>query len=321
MVKVDEIDNLILDQISTSYISGQNLAEELNVSRTAVWKRIKKLKELGYEIESSKNGYKLKRKTNLLLPIEIFRCLKTSYIGRNYIFFKEIDSTNDYAKRCRELEDGTVVLAENQTSGKGRKGREWISSIGKGIYFSIILKPKIPIKEILRFSLIFPLSVKEAVEKNTELEVCIKWPNDLYLNGNKFAGILMESEIEANEVSRIIVGIGINVNNDFSDFENLENIATSLKMETGKEIDRKKLLCDLLESIENKYGEFFINKSKIIDDINSSLLWKNQKVKLIDGNHEIEGELLKIDETGGLVVKTETGIQTIYSGDLTLRKI
>ncbi len=321
MIKVDEIDNLILKQISNNYISGQNLATELNVSRAAVWKRIQKLKELGYEIESSKNGYKLKKKTNLLLPIEIFQCLKTSYIGRNYIFFKEIDSTNDYAKRCKELEDGTVVLAENQTSGKGRKGRQWHSIEGKGIYFSIVLQPKIPINDILKFSLIFPLAVKEAVEKNIEQEVCIKWPNDLYLNGNKFAGILMESEIEANEISRIIVGIGINVNNDFSDFNDLKNIATSLKMETGKEIDRKKLLCDLLEQIEIKYGEYFIKKSEIIEKVNQSLLWRNQKVKLIDGNHEVEGELVKIDETGGLILKTKNGFQTIYSGDLTLRKI
>jgi len=116
MVRVDEIDNLILEQISNKYISGQNLATELNVSRAAIWKRIQKLKELGYEIESSKSGYKLKKKTDLLLPIEIFQCLKTSYIGKNYIFFKEIDSTNDYAKRCKELEDGTVILAETQTS-------------------------------------------------------------------------------------------------------------------------------------------------------------------------------------------------------------
>ncbi len=321
MVRVDEIDNLILEQISSRYISGQNLATELNVSRAAIWKRIQKLKELGYEIESSKSGYKLKKKTNLLLPIEIFQCLRTSYIGRNYIFFKEIDSTNDYAKRCKELEDGTVVLAETQTSGKGRKGRQWLSMKGKGIYFSIVLQPKIPINDILKFSLIFPLAVKDAVEKNIDQEVCIKWPNDLYLNGNKFAGILMESEIEANEISRIIVGIGINVNNDFSDFNDLKNIATSLKMETGKEIDRKKLLCDLLEEIEIKYGEYFIKKSEIIEKVNQSLLWRNQKVKLIDGNHEIEGELIKIDETGGLVLKTQNGFQTIYSGDLTLRKI
>ncbi len=321
MVRVDEIDNLILEQISSRYISGQNLATELNVSRAAIWKRIQKLKELGYEIESSKSGYKLKKKTNLLLPIEIFQCLKTSYIGRNYIFFKEIDSTNDYAKRCKELEDGTVVLAETQTSGKGRKGRQWLSTEGKGIYFSIVLKPKIPIKDILKFSLVFPLAVKDAVEKNIDQEVCIKWPNDLYLNGNKFAGILMESEIEANEISRIIVGIGINVNNDFSDFNDLKNIATSLKMETGKEINRKKLLCDLLEEIEIKYGEYFIKKSEIIEKVNQSLLWKNQKVKLIDGSHEIEGELIKIDETGGLVLKTQNRFQTIYSGDLTLRKI
>ncbi len=321
MVNIDEIDNLILKQISATYISGENLATELNVSRTAVWKRIQKLKELGYEIESSKKGYKLKKKTELLLPIEIFHCLKTSYIGKNYIFFKEIDSTNDYAKRCKELEDGTVVLAETQTSGKGRKGRQWLSTEGKGIYLSIVLQPKIPINEILKFSLIFPLAVKEAVEKNINQEVCIKWPNDLYLNGNKFAGILMESEIEANEISRIIVGIGINVNNDFSDFNDLKNIATSLKMETGEEIDRKKLLCDLLETIEIKYAEYFVKKSEIIDKINGSLLWRNQKVKIIDGNHQIEGELIKVDETGGLVLKTERGTQIVYSGDVSLRKV
>jgi BirA family biotin operon repressor/biotin-[acetyl-CoA-carboxylase] ligase len=321
MVKIDEVDEKILQNISSNFISGQNLAVELNISRTAVWKRIQKLKELGYQIESSKNGYKLKKKTDFLLPIEIFHCLKTSFIGKNYIFFKEIDSTNDYSKRCKELEEGTVVLAETQTAGKGRKGRHWISSKGKGIYLSIVLKPKIPIKDILKFSLIFPLAVKEAVEEIINQEVCIKWPNDLYLNGNKFGGILTETEIEGNEVSRIIVGIGLNVNNDFSDFQDLENIATSLKLETGKEIDRKKLLCLILEQIEIKYGEYFIKKSEIINKINKSLLWKNQKVKLIDGNHEIEGELLKIDDTGGLVLKTGNGIQTIYSGDLSLRKV
>ncbi len=321
MVRIDDIDTKILKNISYNFASGQNLATELNISRTAVWKRIQKLKELGYEIESSKNGYKLKKKTNYLLPIEIYQCLKTSFIGKNYIFFKEIDSTNDYAKRCKELEDGTVVLAETQTSGKGRKGRQWISSKGKGIYLSIVLYPKIQINDILKFSLIFPIAVKEAVEKNIGQEVCIKWPNDLYLNGNKFAGILTETEVEGNEISRVIVGIGINVNNEFSDFKDLESTATSLRLETGKNIDRKKLLCDLLEEIEIKYGEYFIKKSEIIEKVNQSLLWRGQKVKLIDGNHEIEGELIKVDDTGGLIIKTETGIQTIYSGDLTLRKV
>ncbi len=311
---MDKTDEKILKLLKQGLVSGEKIALSLGISRTAIWKRIKKLEKKGYKIKHLKEGYLLYESSPYLLPYEIKKYLKTSWLGKNYIFFEEIHSTNTYAKE-KNFPHGTVILAENQTAGKGRKGRKWISQKGKGLYFSIVLREGINLNNFLIFSLLFPLAVRDAIKKYVSSEIFLKWPNDLYINEKKFAGFLIESEIEGNEVIKLIVGIGININNTEESFKNLDRPATSLFLEEKRTLDRKKIFSDILLSIE-KYLEN-INFSKIIESTERYLLWKGKDVIIPDIN--ISGKLLGINEKGGLRILTSNGIKNIYSGDVSLR--
>ncbi|SNZ08546.1 BirA family transcriptional regulator, biotin operon repressor / biotin-[acetyl-CoA-carboxylase] ligase [Persephonella hydrogeniphila] len=312
---IDKIDKKILEAIRGELVSGEKLSATLGISRTAVWKRIKKLEDLGYKIKHERKGYRLEKTTNYLLCTEIESILKTRWLGKNYIFFKQINSTNIFAKK-EELEDGTVVLAETQTGGKGRKGRKWLSVEGKGLYFSIVLNRNIPINELMTFSFIFPVGVKKAIEKETGLKINIKWPNDLYLNNKKLAGFLIETEFEGNYLYKLVAGIGININHDLKDLQELKETATSLKIETGKEYDRKSLFGKILSEIENLVEEF--DRKKVIEEVDKSLLWKGERVKLVDEG--IEGVLVGLNSSGGIRVFTDNKIKDFYSGEITLRR-
>lgn len=311
---MNEIDKYILENIGKRRISGEELSKNLNISRTAVWKRIKKLENLGYKISHDKKGYLLEERTEFLLPYELN--LKTQWLGQNYIFFHTINSTNIYAKE-NELPDGTVILAENQTAGKGRKGRKWISIEGKGLYFSIVLKRDISPTDLLVYSLLFPVAVRKAIVQKTNLPVRIKWPNDLYINNKKLAGFLIETEIEGNSVTKLIAGIGININQTEEDLEEVRNIATSLRLEYGKKINRKEIFADILQSIEKEIDNF--DKSRVVKEVEENLLWKGEKIKLID--EDIEGRLIGLNEFGGICILTDKGLKDFYSGDITVRRI
>lgn len=316
---IDKIDLKILETLSKGTVSGESLSQNLNITRTAVWKRINKLKEYGYKITSSPKGYVLKGRSDYLLPNEVKPYMKTSFIGKKYLFFKEINSTNKFLKN-NDLKDGTVVVANFQTEGKGRKNRKWVSS-GKGIYFSLVLKPNIPVNEMLRFSLIFPLAIRQTILEYTE--TFIKWPNDIYLSGKKLSGILIESEIEAERIDRVVIGIGININDTEEDLKEVKDIATSLFIETGKTYYRPEIFGKLLNKIEEYYISYLTDlnfRKGIVQQVEKFLLWKGEKVVLIDDKQKIEGTLRGLNTLGGIVLDTEKSINEIYSGDLSLRK-
>ena len=319
MIKLDNIDLKILELTEKETISGERISSIFNISRTAVWKRIKKLEKLGYEFLHTSEGYKLKKRTSYLLENEIKPLLETKFIGKNYIFFEEIDSTNNYLKN-NEFEEGTVVVAETQTAGKGRKGRKWVSIKGKGIYFSILLKPKIPVSEILRFSLIFPLAVHKTI-LDFEIQAKIKWPNDIYINGKKTAGILTETDIEGNEINKAVVGIGININHVINDLKEIQDIATSLSIEKKEKINRKLFLLKLLENIEKNYFSFLKKQINPVKEVEKNMLWINKKVLLIDDKNKIEGILKGLNEFGGVRIIANSKIIDLYNGDLTIRHI
>ncbi len=315
---IDAVDEKILNLIEEGTISGESLAEYLGVTRTAVWKRINKLKKLGYTIETSSNGYRLVERTELLLENEIKPFLKTSFIGKKYIFFQEIGSTNSYAKQ-QVFDDGAVVVAQRQKTGRGRRGRKWIST-GKGLYFSIVLKPKIPLNELLRFSLIFPLSILDTLSAYG-IPANIKWPNDVYLNEKKLSGILIESDTEGEVANRVIVGIGINVNDTKEEFREISGTATSLFIETGRLYNKKEFLSDILYSIENRYVHFLTgDRDSLLKEVESKLLWKGEEVKLLDDEKEITGILLGLNSYGGVRINTGKKTVNIFSGDISLRK-
>ncbi|WP_457635940.1 biotin--[acetyl-CoA-carboxylase] ligase [Persephonella sp.] len=310
---MDRTDIFILEQIIKKRITGEELSRLLGISRTAVWKRIKKLEDLGYKISHNRKGYLLEGRSPYLLPYELD--LKTKWLGKKYIFFKSVNSTNVYAKE-NDLSDGTVVFAENQTEGRGRKGRKWISTEGKGLYFSVVLKRNIPPTDLLVYSLVFPLSVKKVLQNKTDLPVKIKWPNDLYINGKKTAGFLVETELEGNSVVKLVAGVGINLNQTEDDLISVRDTASSVMLELGRELDRKEIFSDILSEMEKNLDSF--KAENVIKEAEEDLLWKGKRVVLVD--EKVEGVLIGLNDLGGIKIFTDNKIKDYYSGDLTLRR-
>ncbi len=262
-------------------------------------------------------------KTQQLDIGKIKQNLKTAWLGKNIRYFAEVGSTNDVAKTLAEqgVEEGTVVVAEAQTSGKGRFGRRW-ESPGGGIWLSIILKPKLKAKELVKLNLLTSVAVAKTIKEKFRLDAEVKWPNDVLINWRKVCGILAEAVIEKDEAKYVIVGIGINANFDLTVLpEDLRPTATSLKEILGREIDREIFICDLLKNFEFYYEDF---KKGGIDTVLSD--WRklscilNRRVQLSCCGEKIEGIACDIDENGWLIIKLENGtVKKVFSADATLR--
>lgn len=319
--------NTILNLLKNNedFISGQHISEKLNVSRTSVWKYINMLKEEGYLIESvSKKGYKLLKSPDILTENEITPYLNTKYIGNKIIHFHTINSTNTKAKELASLgeENGTIILSEEQTLGKGRLGRQWCSPKGKGIWLSLILKPDL---DPINASKITQIGAAALCKSFIEIGIpsFIKWPNDIVINNRKVCGILTEMNGELNRINYIILGIGINVNIDMDDLpEELKDTASSLKIESGKTIDRRKLAALILNNFELLYNELLnechINSSIDICRKNSILL--NKQIRIINKNSTKIAKALDLDNEGRLIVQLEDGtVDTIISGEVSIR--
>lgn len=308
-----------------TWVSGEFLAHKIAVSRSAVWKHIASLKHDGYVIESSrKKGYLLRRTSDLLLADEIREGLSTNVLGKGEIsYFRETDSTNTRAKYLANegAPEGTVVVAEKQTQGRGRRGRTWFSPPGGGIYTSIILRPPIPPNEAPKLTLLTSVALAEALLSLTALEVKIKWPNDILIKGRKVAGILTEISTEMDRIDYVIIGVGVNVNTPREDLSpDIADTATSVLMETGKVFPRIVLLRAFLEWLEIYYEAF---KTKGFDPILSrwthlaDIIGRRIRVDLMD-NVRV-GKVLDVDKDGFLILQDRKGmIERIISGDVTL---
>jgi len=306
------------------HISGEELGRRLNVSRTAVWKYINELRKKGYEIDSSsKLGYFFIKGPDLLLPEEIAIGLNTRVLGREIVYREETGSTQDVAKDLveRGAKEGTVVIAEGQTWGRGRRGRSWSSPHRAGVYLSIILRPSLKPFEVLQIPLIAGVAVCRAIESVTPLKPRIKWPNDIILGGRKVGGILTEMSAEIDRVDHIILGIGVNVNTQRSLIPwEIREAATSLAEECGEYVSRVRFIQHLLAELESLYGEFVMSgfgaikeKWSAFDDTIGSWL------KVSGVGNEVEGEAIDIDRDGALILKQKDGgIEKIVSGDITL---
>jgi BirA family transcriptional regulator, biotin operon repressor / biotin---[acetyl-CoA-carboxylase] ligase len=320
----NEILRLLKDN-DNGYVSGQLISENLGVSRTAIWKYINQIKEDGYEIESiSKKGYKIISSPDLLTYEEIEPYLNTSFIGRSLIHFDSIDSTNSKAKQLADAAnaDGTIIISEEQISGRGRLGRSWVSPKYKGIWMSIILKPNLNPMEAVKLTQIAAASLTLA-SKELGIETLVKWPNDIVINHKKVCGILTEMSAELTRINYVIVGIGINVNIDEADFpEDIKAIATSLKAETKASVNRKELVGRILNNFEKLYLKFIkendIKTSLHICRENSALLGRDIMVLRRDGS--VEAKALDIDEEGRLLVQYGDGRQEyVISGEVSIR--
>ncbi len=286
------------------YISGETLSKNLGISRVAIWKHIQTLRKDGYVIESSARGYRLLSAPDLLLPEEL------PNLGMKVYHFKEVTSTMDIARKLAQKEKETIVIAETQTKGRGRLGRYWHSAKG-GIYFSLILKPKISPLQAHLVNLMAGIAVAKAIRDLFNLKATLKWPNDVLVNERKVCGILAEMEAEADIVKFINLGIGINANNEISYYE---KNAISLKEVLGKEISRKELFLQILKEIKKRKG--LLGRPELIQEWKRFSSTFNYQVRIITIHGTIEGQPLDIDHDGALILRTREGdLKRIVAGD------
>lgn len=305
------------------FISGQMLSRNFEISRTAVWKYINALKEDGYVIEAVPNkGYRLIEAPDLIVPEEIKTMLKTSFVGNNIIYKERIGSTSDYAKKIAlTAGEGTVIIAEEQTEGRGRMGRRWISPPGTGIWMSIILKPKLNPAKAYQITQAIAVAAAKAIKETCGLNAGIKWPNDIIVNGKKVCGILTEMSAESDQIYYIVIGVGVNVNTSLDDIPpELRAKASSLKEELGRYVSRKKLLANMLNWVEEIYLKFVNNGfGAVIKDCRELSVILGKEVEVIQTDQKYRGRALKIREDGILLIETQEGIKEILSGDVSIR--
>ena len=329
-MKTDRSDILTCLRNSEDYVSGQQLCDRLGVSRTAVWKVMKQLKEEGYRIESvPSRGYRLvESPADVYSESEIARRLHTKWAGRRLIYFDSTGSTNPDAKRFAEegAPHGTTVVADRQTAGRGRRGRAWESPAGNSVYFTIVIRPAFAPDKASMITLVMALSVAEAIHGVTGLDTGIKWPNDIVVNGKKVVGILTEMSMtpEMNEIQFLVAGVGVNVNQESAEAfpEELRGTATSLKIESGRQIDRAALLARILEQFETDYGTFeqTLTLSALKERYESRLAGRDAAVRVLDPAGEYTGISRGITDTGELVVEKENGERVpVYAGEVSVR--
>ena len=318
----------ILDMLRAcdQYISGEKMSQELKVSRSMIWKVIKDLREKGYEIDSVTNrGYKLVLVPDLVNYEEIKSVLKTRIFGQEVFYYKEVDSTNIVAKaKAREgAKEGTIVIAESQSKGKGRLGKAWESPEKTGIWMSMIAKPNIPIQDVSGITLVTGLAICKAIREITKLPAYIKWPNDIVVKGKKVCGILTEMSAEIDQVNYVIIGIGINVNTASFPKE-LHKTATSLKIESGQEYMRKDIVAQVLMLFEAYYDKYSKGNGllEILEEYKDLCITLKNDVKIIDKNTQYWAEPVDIDETGALIIDKKDGTrERIASGEVSVRGV
>lgn len=300
------------------YVSGEEISQHLGISRQGLWKHIQELKESGYEIVAVPHlGYRLVSSPDRLFPSEISSHLNTKFIGRNIRYFDQLASTMDVATELaiKGEPEGTVVLSESQSRGRGRLGREWFSPRHKGIYFSLILRPKILPGEAAVLTLLAAVSICEAVRETTGLNSQIKWPNDILLGHKKIGGILTELNAEMDVIRFIVIGMGLNVNNDK---KSLLPQATSLREEKKENINRVELLKAILRSIEENYLLFQKDGAHpILDKWRHFNLTLGRRVRILSHKEHIEAEAVDIDTDGSLLLRNDAGLmQKVTAGDI-----
>lgn len=317
----DEILRLLREH-SSAFLSGEELSRRLKVSRTAVWKRMKQLRAMGYEIEgSTRSGYRLLRSPDLLTASEIGPLLKTKWMGKRIHHFQTIDSTNSKAYQfgLNGAAEGEVVISESQEKGRGRLGRQWFSPPCLNLYLSVILRPNIPPHQAPLMTVMAAVAAADAIRNFSGLLPLIKWPNDILLRGRKVAGLLNEIHSEMDRIHFVILGIGVNLNTDEKTFsKEIRSIATSLKIEMGQMVSRRDFLLTLLLELEKWYSIFLEQGGPVLLDA-----WrdradiKGRSVRVTSFGETVTGRAIDIDSEGALILETAEGKQkTVRAGDV-----
>lgn len=304
------------------YVSGEDLARKSSITRAAIWKQVKSLRNKGYGIEAApRRGYKLVSSPNLLIPEEITLLLETEFIGRRIVHKNITASTNNLARELAEKDakEGTVVIAEEQSRGKGRLDRRWSSPLG-GIWLSVVLRPQVLPSEASRFTLLAAVAAAKAIEK-LGVEPKIKWPNDILIDGKKVCGILLELSAQSDRVEYLIIGFGVNANIDINAIpEESRDRATTLALSTGNEIDRCKLVADLFLELEREYRRLMAGEwDDILNDWLKRCSMLQQTISLSTLHGVVEGEFVGVDRVGAIQIKQAGGeVRSYAAGDVTI---
>ncbi|MFO7154353.1 MAG: biotin--[acetyl-CoA-carboxylase] ligase [Caldicoprobacter oshimai] len=321
----DAVLSMLLDNLG-NFVSGEDISRQLGITRAAVWKYIRLLQSEGYLIESStKKGYCLRQVPDILDEVLLTRGLNTSILGRNVEIHSSIGSTNARAKELAlsGAREGTVVIADEQVQGRGRLGRSWVSPPGKGIWMSVILRPRLSSQQVPRITIMTAVAVANALKRSAQIDVGIKWPNDVVCGGKKLCGILTEVHAEPEVIHYAVVGIGLNVNLSFEDLpEDIRDIATSLRIEKGKEFNRADIIKSILQEMEKGYlqglrDDGFAGLLKEYER-RSVILGKRIRVIGVDGQFSGYAQGFGLD--GSLMLRLDDGrVERILAGDVSLR--
>ncbi len=316
-----------LREAGTGSIAGTELSQRLGISRAAIWARIEELRSLGYEIEASPHqGYRLLNVPDLLHADDLLSRLgKTQVVGRDVRVFQETTSTNDVMEKLARdgVKEGAVVFAESQTKGRGRLGRKWMSPSGKGLWFSVLLRPRLSPQTVTQLTIAAATALARAIQLQTGLTPEIKWPNDIWVQGRKVAGILTEMSAEMDHVKYVILGIGVDVNLSEAEFPTeLRTIATSLQIETGRKLDRAGLATAILRELDRDYTRVISGQFETLaDEWERRCITIGHEVTIHIGDRQIHGRAESLDEDGALLLRTPHGhLERIIGGDVTIAK-
>ena len=310
------------------HISGQQLCEQFQVSRTAVWKVVNQLKEEGYQVEAVRNkGYRIIESPDVLTREELSVQIgdATRWAGQEIVCFTETDSTNVRARKLGEngAAHGTLVVAEQQTAGRGRRGRGWESPAGSSIYMSLLLRPEFLPNKAPMLTIVMAYSVATALREQTGLDFRIKWPNDIVLNGKKVVGILTEMSTEIEYINHVVIGVGINVNTEAFP-EEICATATSVRRESGKTWRRAELIAAILRQFEVQYERFVKEEdlAYLREAYDAILVNCNREVRILGEKDGYRAVALGIDDQGELLVRKEDGtVTSVYAGEVSVRGI
>ena len=323
-----------LKSVKDQYVSGEELSDMFGMSRTAIWKRMESIKEEGFNIEAvTKKGYRLIKEEPACVRdapygrLAIQSELSGSAFGHDLKFLQETDSTNQVLKKmaAQNAPEGTVVISEMQSAGRGRRGRAWWSSPNRGIWMSILLRPNLHPSSVQTLTLAASLAVMQALKPFKIDGMGIKWPNDILINGKKVCGILTELSAEAEKVDWVIIGIGLNVNHSEADFpDDISSVATSLRMNVTKNalLDRSVIAANIIDELEKVY-RCFLEKGPawVVHEWKKYNITLGKRIKIINQQGEVNAEAIDITEEGRLIVRDENGNKLeLYSGEISIRE-
>jgi len=322
------LDTRILKALRDSpSVSGADLAEQAGVSRAAIWARIEELRGLGYEIQANPHqGYRLLSSPDALHADDLLARLRdTRVIGRDVRVFHETGSTNDVIERLARdgAREGVAVFAESQSRGRGRLGRRWVSPPGKGLWFSVLLRPRMYPQQVTQITVAAATALSRAITRVAGLRPQIKWPNDLLADGRKIAGILTEMHAELDQVKYVILGIGLDVNLTARELPpELHGIASSIRIASGRKADRPALAAAILEELDADYQRVERGQFKsLAEEWEDQCVTLGHEVVISIGARQIRGRAESLDEDGALMVRNAHGqLERIIGGDVTLEK-